>query len=424
MKKIFILSFILICITQACAQDFEKYFEPKTLRIDLTFAGNKDHQTVYLSALYEEPIWSGSQKNLIDKFNYGEYRIEVLDSANTKIFAYGFSSLFLEWRTTEEAKTISRAMNNAVWIPFPKHKIKVKILERNKSTNEFEQLSEIEINPKSKQIQRNLPNDFAVYKIQYSGNPSEKVDIAFVAEGYTKNEMQKFRDDVARHAEYLFSIEPYKSRRSDFNIWAVESISEDSGTDIPGENIWKRTAANSTFNTFEIDRYLTAPNHSTVADLVCNVPHDQIYVIVNTKKYGGCGIYNFYALGASDCRDALPVFVHELGHSFAGLGDEYYTSDVAYQDFYNTKLEPWEPNISSLVNFESKWKDMIDASTPIPTPATDEYKEKIGAFEGAGYMAKGMYRPRYNCRMITNHSKDFCAVCQRAISRVIDWHTK
>jgi IgA Peptidase M64. len=206
-------------------------------------------------------------------------------------------------------------------------------------------------------------------------------------------------------------MEPYKSRKNDFNIWAVESVSEDSGTDFPHKNIWKNTAANSNFYTFRIDRYLTAPNQTDVCKLASNAPYDALYVIVNTSVYGGGGIYNFYGLSMSDDKYESEVFVHEFGHSFAGLGDEYYDSETAYDGFYNLKVEPWEPNITTMVNFSAKWKDMVG-------------KNGVGIYEGGGYMTKGVFRPREDCRMKTNTANDFCPVCQKAIRKMIDAYTK
>lgn len=219
-------------------------------------------------------------------------------------------------------------------------------------------------------------------------------------------------------------IEPYRSRMSDFNIWAVESVSKESGPDIPHNDIWKNTALSSNFYTFRIDRYLTAPNQSIVAKAASNAQCDALYVIVNTEKYGGGGIFNFYGLSMSDHKFSAEVFVHEFGHSFAGLGDEYYSSEVAYDEFYNLKTEPWEPNITTNVNFESKWKDMIDPKTPVPTPNDVAYKDVVGLFEGGGYMSKGIFRPHLDCRMKTNTAGGFCPVCVRAINKMIDYYTK
>lgn len=428
MRKIITLILGLLLITSTSyAQPkkdvvvYDNYFTNERLRIDLIFAGNKESQKVFLKELHKEFEWSGSKKNLLDYFHYGEYYYEVY-SGEKLIFSKGFNSLFQEWRTTAEAKKMEKAFSSSIWMPYPKDTVELKIYERLKSTGKFEVLSTMIIDPSNKLISKDKKNNFKVVSILNSGDSEKKVDLLFVAEGYTEDEMGKFRKDSEKFSKYLFEMEPYKSRQSDFNIWAVESISEDTGTDIPQDNVWKNTVACSNFYTFEIDRYLTAPNHTTIASIISNSPFDAVYVIVNTAKYGGGGIYNFYGLSMSDHETEAEVFVHEFGHSFAGLADEYYSSDVAYEDFYNTKLEPWEPNITTLIDFDSKWKSMILEDTPIPTPNEENYLDILGLFEGGGYMSKGIYRPYFDCRMKTNSAKGFCPACQKGIDAMIDFY--
>jgi len=253
-----------------------------------------------------------------------------------------------------------------------------------------------------------------------NGKPAQKVDLVFVAEGYTREEMEKFRKDAAQFTDYLFQTKPYNDRKNDFNVWAVECPSDESGVDIPGHNIWKNTALKSHFWTFGIDRYLTAPDLVIIRDKVWNVPCDAVFVIVNSNIYGGGGIYNYYGIGTANHMQSNAVFVHELGHSFAGLADEYFTSEVAYNDFYNLKTEPWEPNITTLVNFEAKWEKMLPAGTPVPTTPNTSTADKVGVYEGGGYVTKGVFRPMINCQMRSSNA-DFCPVCQSIINRMIDW---
>ena len=215
-----------------------------------------------------------------------------------------------------------------------------------------------------------------------------------------------------------------KKLKDRINIWAVEAISVESGTDIPGEGIYKNTALNSSYYTFDVDRYLTTPDIKAVNDYAAVVPHDNIVVLINSERYGGGGMYNYYSGTTSDHPLTPQVFTHEFGHGFAGLGDEYYSSEVAYEEFYPFSVEPWEPNITTLVNFESKWKNMIDPSVPVPTPVESKYQGVVGLFEGAGYSAKGIYRPEINCRMKGNDAEGFCQVCQEAIKKVILFYTE
>jgi hypothetical protein len=420
MKKIGFIILLLMLCQYGWAQAFTDYFAPSRLRINLILAGTAERQFAYLESLHEEPLWGGSQANVIDRFRYGDYYVNVFSANGQLIYSHGFCSLFSEWRTTREAQHCARAATLSLTIPMPKAAVRVEVLERDKQSGDWQQLLETGIDPSDKQIRRGTsPHGFAVKPVGASGEPSRKVDIAVIAEGYTQDEMAKFRRDVVRLTDYLFTVEPFASHREDFNIWAVEAVSDESGTDIPHRNIWKNTAANTAFFTFGIDRYLTAPDHSRLCELAWDAPYDLLYVLVNTDQYGGGGIYNFYALCTADHPQSKNVFVHELGHAFAGLGDEYYTSEVTYENFYNLRLEPWEPNLTTLLDFDSKWNDLLPAATPVPTPATAEYAGRVGVFEGGGYTAKGVFRPSLDCRMKSNTTPVFCSVCRRAIEQAI-----
>lgn len=425
MKRILALIVLTISTLTLFSQevDFNKHFTGERLRVDLVFAGDSETQQIFLEGFTFEPLWSGSKSRLLDHFNYGEFRVEVKEGDKI-IYSAGFNNLFQEWRTTSEAKSTRMAFTGSCRIPFPKNKVDILFYERLKESGKFSQLAQFSVDPQDKLIRREREHNFTTDTIQFSGDPSKKVDLLFIAEGYTEAEMGKFRSDVKRFTSYLFNIEPYKSRQSDFNIWAVESISAESGPSIPHQGVWKSTIASSNFYTFRTDRYLTAPDHKKVSALASSSHCDAMYVIVNTDKYGGGGIYNYYGLSMSNHYLAAQVFVHEFGHSFAGLADEYYSSDVAYEDFYNLKVEPWEPNITTLVDFDSKWKKLIAPGTPIPTPQDEAYSNKTGVFEGGGYMAKGIYRPAINCRMKGNEAEGFCEACKAGINAMIDYYTK
>ena len=428
MKKLMSFAAAIIVCVAAFAQNaqYETYFTPDRLRIDLTFAGDASYQKIFLEGLTKEGAWSGSKTNLIDPFRYGEYFMEVQTPSGEAIYSKGFNTLFQEWRTTADALTTPQAFNSSYVIPFPKEKVVLKVFERIKATGLHNEIFSVTIDPADKLISHEVANNFKVSRIMYSGDPANKVDLLFIAEGYTAQQMEKFLADARRFADYMFTMPPYNRHKEDFNIWAVESISEESGTDIPHEGVWKKTVANSNFYTFRSDRYLTAQNQKTICQIATAAPYDALYVIVNNEKYGGGGIYNFYGLSASDCPWALEVFVHEFGHSFAGLGDEYYDSSTSYEEFYNIKIEPWEPNITTLVEFDKKWKDMLPAGTAVPTAPLSDKKDNvtIGVYEGGGYMAKGIYRPVMDCRMKTNQAHGFCPVCQRAIEKMIEYYCK
>ncbi|MFZ0282924.1 MAG: M64 family metallopeptidase [Bacteroidales bacterium] len=420
------LSFMLICCsTLALAQNnFEKYFTDKVLRLDFMLAGNFQKTVVYPAGMKEEPYWGGSPNSLIDPFNYGNFRYEVYDDAtNTLIYSRGFCTLFQEWQTTAEAKTMERSFYEVATMPFPKNKIRfvIGMRERNGSVSK---LYETNIDPSDYFIRKENPVVSGVTKIKYSGDPHISVDLAFIAEGYKADEMDKFREDVSKMADILFAEAPFSDYKDRINIWAVEAVSSDSGTDIPGEKIYVNTVLNSSFYTFDLDRYLTTQDIKSVNDYAAVVPHDNIIVLINSTKYGGGGVYNYYS-GTTTGHPLSPkVFIHEFGHGFAGLADEYYSSTVAYDEFYPLTVEPWEPNITTRVDFGSKWKELISPTIPIPTPSEDKYKNVTGLFEGGGYSAKGIFRPEYDCRMKSNSEKGYCSVCREAVRKMIEFYTK
>ena len=402
--------------------EYNEHFTRERLRLNLTLCGDTGTQSAFLSGMVREGEWSGNPSSLIDKFGYGQYFYEIFDDGNL-VFSKGFSSLFEEWRTTEQARNVPMSSNQSVWMPFPKQKVHFVLYERIRETGRFASILEFDIDPEDRHIMPAEDYGFNVTTLQYRGDISHKVDIVLAGEGYTSSQMGKLRSDARRMTEYLFSMEPYASRRDDFNVWLVESISREEGTDIPQEGIWRNTVMDSMFDTFYIDRYLTVMNQTKIADAVSGAPADAIIVLVNTAKYGGAGIYGSYAMTSVDNQRSLPVIIHEFGHAFAGLADEYYDSEVAYEDYYPLDIEPWEPNLTTNIDFDSKWPDMIEEGTPVPTPNDSSFLNVVGMFEGGGYMTYGCYRPYFDCRMQTNTAPGFCPVCQRAISRMIDYYT-
>ena len=239
MKRVILLSALIIVTNLLHSQeiDYSDHFTGERLRVDLVFAGDAEKQDIYLEGLTLEPLWSGTRSKLTDPFNYGEFRIEVKEN-NKVIYSAGFNNLFQEWRTTSDAKTNKMAFSGSCRIPFPKSKVDLVFYERIKDSGKLSQLAKFSIDPADKLIKREREHNFKTDTILISGDPAEKADLLFIAEGYTEAEMGKFREDAKRFASYLFNIEPYKSRVSDFNIWAVESVSHDSGPDIPHFGVW------------------------------------------------------------------------------------------------------------------------------------------------------------------------------------------
>jgi len=422
MKKI--LFFSLLALAIGAQAQFKENFKNKTLRVDYIHSGSAEVEYYRFDTLFTEKYWGGSRTNLIDAFDYGNYKFEIVDAeTNELLYSRGYSSLFREYQATPEGESSCAAFDETVVFPYPKRAIKVVFYSRNKDLSWNKEFI-LPIDPKTRDIQKNKQNKFKKKKIHYSGKHNEKLDIVILAEGYTALEMEKFEQDCERFKGYILESEPYKQNKDKINIWAVQAISEESGTDLPGEDIWKNTAVGTNFYTFGSERYLTTEDMKSVRDVAANAPYDQIFILVNHEKYGGGGIYNYYSLGTSDNPAGDFLFQHEFGHAFAGLGDEYYTSDVAVEDFYPLEAEPWEPNITTLVAFDTKWENMISQSTPVPTPATEEYESTIGVFEGGGYMAKGVFRPYVDCTMKSVIYDAFCPVCKRGIQRMIDFYAE
>jgi hypothetical protein len=419
------LTLLIIIIPFVCFAESnkDKFFGEGMLRFDYVLSGNSDTANITQVEIKKE---SGtySLKNLVAKFNYGTYRFRVLDHKTSKlIYSRGFCPIFQEWQFTEEAKHIDKIFYQVLRFPFPVASVKL-LIDYRHHDGEFRNLYSTTIEPENYFIIDETLSPIDFENILYNGKPEKKVDIAILAEGYTEKEMGKFISDSQRLTNTLFSSKPFKEMKKHFNVYALKSISLESGTDIPAEGIYKNTIFNSTFYTFDISRYLTTSDMKSIHDVAANVPYDQIYILVNTDRYGGGGFYNQVCVCTSDNDQSGKVFIHEFGHGFAGLADEYYTSKVAYIDYYNMDIEPWEANITTLVDFKLKWKNMIKKSTPIPTLREYDYKNKAGAFEGGGYISRGMYSPYQNCIMKSIMADELCPVCQKAIIEVIKTYIK
>ncbi|MBI4645524.1 MAG: peptidase M64 [Bacteroidia bacterium] len=386
MKNLFCISLFIIMTDITAQPVFDDYFTTGALRIDYIHAGDKNNEYFFFEQLKKEPFWGGPKKNLIDRFNYGKYKIVVHDfQTDSIIYSHGYSTLFEEWTTTEEAKNLQRSFYETQLVPFPKNKIRIEIYGRDKK-NLFHKKYELVVEPANYFISNENTAKYEVYDLHISGNPENKTDIVLIPDGYTINEMEKFKEDAQNLNNYFFETSPFYENKDKFNIRLVLAPSQESGADIPADTVWKNTIINSSFYTFDNERYLMTYNIKALRDVASNVPYDIIYIIVNTDKYGGGAIYNYYAVTFSSGIENKYVFCHEFGHAYAGLADEYYTSYVSYQDFYDLSVEPWEPNLTTLVDFDKKWKNMLEKRIPVPTPEDKKYMDKIGVFEGGGYV--------------------------------------
>lgn len=389
-----------------CAQ------QTRTLRADFIFSGTDKTQSISLSQLSDAGVWAGRQVNMDKLLLAGNGQVSLLDANSGKLlYINSFSTLFQEWQNTEEATRRQMAFENVFLLPMPDSAAVLRV-ELFDHKGKRSAIQEFDVNPADILIRRQEKQAAPHRTLMSNGSSSQKIDLVIVAEGYTAAEAEIFYQDAQMAMESIFSHEPFARMRERFNVVAVALPSEESGVSVPHEGAWKQTALSSHFDTFYSDRYLTTLELFSLHDALAGIPYESIIILANTKTYGGGGIYNSYMLSSAHGRDASPVIAHEFGHSFAGLGDEYYYDDQ-FVEYYYPEVEPWEPNITTLKDFESKWKDMSeDASTGA----------KI--IEGAGYQSKGVYRAYENCRMKTNSAPAFCPVCQRAIEKMIIFYTE
>jgi hypothetical protein len=474
--KTFLL--LVFTVSVSLAQNYDMYFSNTTMRVDYYHIGTKGQEQITLDKVYEEHAWPGSKVNLLDTLNLGDCFVKVSDlQTNMLLYSRGYSTVFGEWQTTEEALNGTwKTFHETVRFPFPKQKVVVSFYRRDKYIGAGEMLGFREIfstviDPHNPLVvnREKLESKFALFDVMLNGPTDKKVDILILGDGYTKAELNKFRMDAKHFSEQLFSYQPFKKHKNDFNVRAMEVISDDSGIDMPDQNVWKHTALGTMYNTFGSARYVLTEENRVLRDIAGSTPYDFITILVNDKRYGGGGIFNLYTtcftqpakVGQEGEMDY--VYVHEFGHCFGGLGDEYYSSQVSYVDFYPKGVEPWEPNVTRIKTKENiKWRTLVTSNTPIPTPwqkakydsieavrgtldrlASDYYEKRkemlkgandilqdpqwigvVGAFEGSGYTSKGMYRPSIDCKMFALNPVDFDPVCAAAIERMIELYSK
>jgi hypothetical protein len=473
-------------VARAQAPAFADYFNGDSMRVDLYQVGDAKEEFITVDHIYREGAWPGSHASLVDPFGYGRYGVTLSDPATRRVlYSRGFDCMFGEYKTTKPALDGERRVfKRSVRVPWPRQPVVFSIDLRDRQ-NVFHTLFSRTIDPNDYHIIGETTNagDW-VYEALKNGDPRNKVDLAFVAEGYTASERDKFKADVDRAMGWLFSYEPYEHLRDRFNIYGVFRASPESAMDEPRQHAFRKTVLGASFNAFDTDRYMLVEEGHRLREIAAQVPYDTIVVLVNSKRYGGGGIYNDYCITTVDNERSKAVFIHEFGHSFAGLADEYYTSEVAYNDFYPKGVEPLEPNITALLDPKNlKWKDLVSPGVSIPTDYGKDEREAllaerqknrraraqelgqarakgaseaelktieanytktddaiaarldalqkkyaglvgtVGAFEGAGYASKGLYRPSWYCIMISSPTDEFCAVCQRAIERMVLYYS-
>lgn len=490
LMKSFFLVFALLIPGLTRGQEpvaFDRYFVDSTMRVDLCHVGDKNDEFYTLDRILREGRWAGTTVNLVDPFDFGRYRARLVDIAsNTLIYSRGYDTYFGEYKTTDQAKNgIKRVFQESILCPFPKRPALLVIDRRNRS-NIYQPFFEQRIDPSDYHIiTESTPGNDVLITVVHGGDPHHAVDLVLVSEGYAQSEQKKFAEDVKRYTDILFAWEPYSQNKSHFNVTGVFSPSPESGVDEPRQGSYKKTLLNATFNSLDSDRYLLTEENKLMRDVAGQVPYDAVLVMVNSKRYGGGGIYNDFTAFTSDGPTNDYVFVHEFGHAFCGLGDEY-MGDVSYEGFFPKGIEPTEPNLTALLDPANlKWKDLVSPGIPIPTEwgeatydsliarrselsvkrekklsqlradgaadstvkeigkgfnkdigelskritsflADHPLKGKVGAFEGGGYEHKGIYRPTVNSLMnqFTKTDKSMYPVSERAVEKMIEYYIR
>lgn len=405
---------------------FADHFRDSTLRVDYMRSGCKKHDTCVLNKfVFQNDMWAGSLTQLLDPIDNGEYRIVVSDPASGRmLYSRCYNTLFEEYRSTiasRERDSVA-TFEETMLVPFPKHKVDI-LLQKRDAKNKFFTSAKFTFDPATFRSSRRLPEKKPI-KLVNNGDPHNKIDVVIVAEGYGKKDARKMKEDFQKFAQYTLEQEPFKSRAADFNIWGVGMLMNESGVTDPNQNRYVESAVGSTYNTFNMDRYLMTTNIFRLHDLLMGVPYDHIIIMANCDTYGGGAIYNYYAFSAVQ-EMSMWILPHELGHSIGGLADEYVEDDSNYNRRY-VGIEPLEPNITSLVNFETKWKEIVPEGTPIPTPPVKGLGKRdngpVGAYEGAGYLEKGCYRPCTKCMM--RDYAAFCPVCTKRLHEIFDLYIR
>ena len=444
---------------------FDHFFMDKTMRVDYFHTGASSEEHFAIDRIVSDGVWPGSRTQLTDRLGLGEYFFEVYDSDSKRlIYSRGFSDIFAEWQSTPEAEKNWGTFHESLRFPWPKMPVYI-VLQKRNPENKFQTIWNTTLDPGSPDVNpQDIPASHKVDVILDNGPAKEKVDIVILGDGYSAPEMEKFRKDAGRLTDILFSNEPFKSRKKDFNVRAVETPALQSGVTKPQPGVFRRTPLSVQYGAFGSERYALTFDNKTVRDVASEVPYDLMVILVNEKTYGGGGIYNLYTTVSVDNKYAGYIMVHELGHHMGALADEYYTSSVSYEAQKIT-VEPWEPNVTSLPDKKNlKWGSLVDTDTPLPTPwnkeefdkfgygiqhqrdslraakvpenimedlfarqykkeseffSAEKYGDKVGAFDGADYTQHGLYRPQLDCIMFTRHMR-FCKVCRRSLENVID----
>ena len=437
---------------------------PATLRLDYVHTGAATEESFTVDGLVREGEWPGPLNKTIDTIEFGKYFFEVRSTGGRLLYSRGFASIFGEWELTAEAKQKSASFHESLRFPCPEGPVRV-VLKKRDEQMKWREVWTTEVDPAAATPWQ-PPQEVHLWPVIENGAPADKADLLLLGDGYTASEMDNWHADARRLAETLFAVSPFKERRADFNVWALDVPAAESGIAQPSDGIERESPVRATYDALGSERYILTFDNKRLRDVAAAAPYEFVEIVTNSRKYGGGGIYNLFATVAAGNAFTDYIFVHEFGHHFAGLADEYYTSDVAYEST-TERAEPWEPNVTADPR-KPKWQDLLTPRLPLPTPwpkqqyeayqqeyqsvrrklreakAPEEKMEElfraerarstalladgvrsgiVGAFEGAMYESQGYYRPQIDCIMFSRNEVGFCQVCQRAISRMIDLYT-
>jgi IgA peptidase M64/peptidase M64-like protein len=441
----------------------------ESMRLDFYHTGNAKEERFSFDRIVLEPLpWPGHPSRAIDNTNRGKYFFEVVDASGRVLYSRGFSSVYGEWETTAEAQTIDRTFEESLRFPAPSSAVHVVVKKRDLK-NAFHDVWTVAVDPADKFVLRKTATAAGpLITLHESGDPATKLDLLILGDGYTEAERPKFERDARRLITTLFQTSPFKERQQDINVWGLVPAAAESGISRPSQKIYRHSPIGATYDAFDSERYVLTFDNKAFRDAASNAPYDVVEILVNSATYGGGGIYGLYSTVAADSVWAPYIFIHEFGHHLAALADEYYTSDVAYLPAAD-RVEPWEPNVTALLDPGNlKWKDLVTPGTMVPTAwpkaefekyskeiqqrrreirganrpesemdalfreeqahetaLLDEgpHANRVGAFEGANYQARGAFRPQADCIMFTRDNVPFCAVCRRAIEQIIDLYS-
>ena len=396
-------------VSAASASDFNNDFTDNTLRLDYQLSADTMSSHVSLTQLKRIDGWAGRRHSLTTAMPPSRATFTMTDAATgDTLYVATFSSLFLEWLDTDEAHTTPRSFESTVLAPMPRRAAIGHVTLLNGRLQPIAEMSH-PIDPTDVLI-RPVESQYPVQNIHIGGSADEAIDVVFLPEGYTAEQLPEFFEHCQEAVDAILSHEPFASLASSFNFRAVMAASQDSGVSVPRLGEWKRTAFGSHFSTFYSDRYLTSPQVYAINDVAASAPYEHIIILANTTEYGGGGILNDYTLTAAGHKLFRPVVVHEFGHSFGGLADEYFYDGDVMEDTYPTDVEPLEPNVTTKCQFQGKWENLV---------ATGE----ASLVEGGAYSSKGVWRAAEDCRMRTNTCPAFCPACRQALTRLINFYT-